>query len=60
MRLVPVAVAALLLAVAPARAQTAPPPQKRVVMRYRTLEKMLRRFSQQAGLVAARRSRTRG
>jgi hypothetical protein len=44
--------------VAPAYADTAPQPQepkKRVVMHYPTLEKMLRRFSSQAG-----EARTRG
>lgn len=40
-----------LLAVAPARAETPSPSTKKpaVAMRYRTLEKMLRRFSRQAG-----------
>jgi hypothetical protein len=51
-----VSVLAAILVAAPARAADAPAPKKRVVvMHYRTLEKMLRRFSLQAGS-----ARTRG
>ena len=56
MRLAAVACAlAAVLAAAPARAATPPPTKKQVVMHYRMLEKMLRRFSLQAGS-----ARTRG